>query len=148
MQYRTPDTSAGDNQIKPHFNIVNRGSVAVPRSELIVRYWYTIEEDRPQQFWCDYAAPPGCGTVTARFVRLATPRPGADTYLELGFTAAAGSLAAGAATGEIQARFNKDNWAVYNENGDHSYDPTKATFVDWNRVTLYRNGVLVWGVEP
>jgi hypothetical protein len=25
---------------------------------------------------------------------------------------------------------------------------TKTALADWNRVTLYRNNVLVWGTEP
>ena len=48
MQYRAADTNAGDNQIKPHFNIVNAGASAVPLSELKVRYWYTIDGNLPQ----------------------------------------------------------------------------------------------------
>ena len=59
-----------------------------------------------------------------------------------------GSLAAGQTGGEIQGRFNKDNWTNYDEANDWSYDPTKLAFADWDRVTLYRNGVLVWGTEP
>jgi len=45
-------------------------------------------------------------------------------------------------------RINKNDWTNYNEANDYSYDPTKTSFADWNRVTLYRNGQLVWGVEP
>ena len=36
----------------------------------------------------------------------------------------------------------------YTETGDYSFDPTKTSFTDWDHVTLYRNGVLVWGTEP
>jgi MYXO-CTERM domain-containing protein len=48
----------------------------------------------------------------------------------------------------MQARFNKDNWTNFNEADDHSFDPTKTSFTDWNRVTAYQNGTLIWGVEP
>ncbi len=27
-------------------------------------------------------------------------------------------------------------------------DPTKTSLADWNKVTLYRNGTLIWGIEP
>jgi len=57
-------------------------------------------------------------------------------------------LAAGGRSGEIQTRFSKSDWANYSETGDYSYDPTKTAFADWSKVTLYRNGVLVWGTEP
>lgn len=36
----------------------------------------------------------------------------------------------------------------YTETGDYSFDPTKTSITDWDHVTLYRNGVLVWGTEP
>jgi hypothetical protein len=43
---------------------------------------------------------------------------------------------------------NKNDWSNYDETNDYSFDATKTAFSDWNRVTLYRNGVLVWGIEP
>ena len=43
---------------------------------------------------------------------------------------------------------HNQNWTNYNEANDYSYDATKTAFADWNRVTLYRNGALVWGTEP
>jgi hypothetical protein len=149
LQYRAADTNAGDNQIKPHFNIVNGGSSSVPLSELKIRYWYTREGTAGQSFYCDWAAISGaCGNVSGTFVQLSPTRSGADFYLEVGFNAAAGSIPAGSQSGEIQTRFAKSDWSNYNETGDYSFDPTKTSFADWTRVTLYRNGVLVWGTEP
>jgi endoglucanase len=149
LQYRAADTNAGDNQIKPHFNIVNTGTSAVPLSELKIRYWFTREGTAAQNFWCDYSAIPGsCSNLSGTFVQVSPARTGADFYLEVSFTAAAGSIAAGGQSGEIQTRFAKSDWSNYTETGDYSFDPTKTSFADWTRVTLYRNGVLVWGVEP
>ena len=54
----------------------------------------------------------------------------------------------GGTSGEIQNRFSKQDWSNYDERNDYSFDPSKTTYQDWTRVTLYRNGVLVWGVEP
>jgi endoglucanase len=125
------------------------GSTVVPLSELKIRYWFTREDTANQTFNCDWAAVPGsCSNVTGMFVQLNPTRPGADFYLEVGFTAGAGSIAAGGQSGEIQARFNKNDWSNYIKTGDYSFDPTKLSFADWTRVTLYRNGVLVWGAEP
>ena len=149
VQYRASDTNAGNNQIKPHFNIVNSGGSSVPLSELKIRYWYTREGTAGQNFFCDYSAIPGnCGNVMGTFVQLNPARTGADFYLEVGFNPAAGSIPAGGQSGEIQTRFAKTDWSDYNETGDYSFDPTKSSFADWDRVTLYRNGTLVWGLEP
>ncbi|RPJ50218.1 MAG: beta-mannosidase [Methanobacteriota archaeon] len=145
VQYRAADTSASDNQIKPHFRLVNAGTSAVPLSELKIRYWFTREGTQNQNFWCDWAAIPGsCANVTGTFVQV----NGSNFYLEVGFASAAGSVAAGGQSGEIQARVSKADWSNYTETGDYSFDPTKTSFADWDHVTLYRNGVLVWGIEP
>ena len=51
-------------------------------------------------------------------------------------------------SGNIQARFAQPDGSNYTGTGDYSFDPTKLSFADWDYVTLYRNGVLVWGTEP
>lgn len=147
LKYRAADTSAGDNQIKPHFTIVSTAATPVPMSELKIRYWYTIDGQQAQQAWCDWAVI-GCGNVNRSFVAVSPPRPAADQYVEIGFSAAAGSIPAGGQSGEIQIRFNKTDWSSYNESNDFSFDPTKTSFTAHPAVTLYRNGALVWGAEP
>jgi hypothetical protein len=147
VQYRASDTNARDNQIKPHFNIVNVGTTSIPLHELTIRYWYTSDGNRPEVYWCDYAVI-GCSNVTGRFVKLSRPELGADSYLEIGFTASAGTLAGNGQTGEIQNRFNKDDYSNYDESDDYSFDPSRTSLSDWMRVTLYHNGGLLWGTDP
>ena len=127
--------------------IVNSSGAAVPLSELKLRYWYTNEGGVAQTSNCDWAQV-NCANVTRAFVPVSPARPGADTYLEVGFTAGAGNLNNGATTGDVQLRMNKNDWSNYNESNDHSYDVTKVALTDWSKVTLYRNGVRVWGTEP
>ncbi len=156
VQYRVrPDGHrTTDNRVKPHFQVVNVGDKAVPYGELTLRYWYTREnqtypwaaDNTSQQFWVDYAAI-GAGGVKGSFTALPGPRAGADYYLEVSFPGTA-SLAAGKSSGEIQTRFNNANWSDLNEANDYSFDPSKTQYTDWDRVTLYRNGELVWGTEP
>ncbi|WP_233261800.1 endo-1,4-beta-xylanase [Vitiosangium sp. GDMCC 1.1324] len=147
VQYRAADINTGDNGFKPHFKIQNTGGDPVAMSELAIRYWFTIDGEKPLAFYCDYAGV-GNSNVTGRYVTLGTGKTGADHYLEITFNSSAGSIPAGGNSGEIQTRTHKTDWSNFNESNDYSFDPSKTSFSNWERVTLYRNGQLVWGTEP
>jgi cellulose 1,4-beta-cellobiosidase len=151
VQDRSHDNDNPDNQLYAHFQIFNGGTSAVSLSSLTMRYWFTNEAPTdPLVFECDYALVT-CAHLTAKFVTLATPIAGkANTYLQLGFTAAAGSVAAGgASSGEIQIRIHHVNWSNFITTESYSFisDPS-FVYKDTQTVTLYQNGSLVWGVEP
>ncbi|MEM7572750.1 MAG: PKD domain-containing protein [Bacteroidota bacterium] len=150
LHYKTPDNNAGsatDNQIRPHFQLYNNGDDPISLQNITIRYWYTREGMEAQNAWVDFASV-GNENVTTEFVALTSPVPGADHYLEVGFTAGAGSISPGGNSGEIQARFAKDNWSNYDETDDYSYQMDYASFTPWNKVTVYCNGLLAWGDEP
>ncbi len=135
------------NTIRPSVEVVNTGSTPINLSAITIRYWYTIDGNQPQTWVCDWAAR-GCSSFTARFVQVSPARPGADYYLEIGFTAGAGTLAPGQNTGDLQDRFNKNDWSNYNQSNDYSYNGAQGSYAAWTRVTAYYNGTLVWGTEP
>lgn len=145
LQYRAGDTNATDNQIKPYFNIKNNGTSAVNLSSLKIRYYFTKEGTESMNAWIDWAQVGGSNIQTSFHSWAGT---NADTYVELSFSASAGSIAAGGQTGDIQLRMSKSNWSNLNESNDYSFDATKTSYADWSKVTLYRDGNLVWGVEP
>jgi len=144
-QYKTSDTNATDNQIKPHLNIKNTGTSAVNLSDLKVRYYFTKDGSSAMNSWVDWAQ---VGTANVQVTFGTASGTGADTYAEISFASGAGSIAANGQTGDIQLRLAKTDWSNFNEANDYSYDSTKTAYADWSKVTLYKNGVLVWGTEP
>ena len=90
------------------------------------------------------------GNITSSFTSVA--RQGADTFLQLGFTtAAANTLTGNGGTTVVDARFNSLNPAfgiTYTQTNDYSFDATKTALTDWTHVTVYRQGTLIWGIEP
>lgn len=140
------NTSASTNGISPKFKVINTGDSAIQLSDVKLRYYYTIDGDNAQSFWSDWASI-GSANVTSKFVKLEKPVAGADYYLEVGFTSAAGTLNPGQSA-EIQTRFSKNNWSNYNQANDYSFKASSSQFINNEQVTGYTNGQLVWGIEP
>uniref|UniRef100_UPI00046EF80D glycoside hydrolase family 6 protein n=1 Tax=Paenibacillus massiliensis TaxID=225917 RepID=UPI00046EF80D len=138
LQYRTGDTNATDSQLKPNFNIKNIGNTPVSLSDLTIRYYFTKEGTADMDSAIDWAQV-GSENIQRTFT---------DSYVELSFTAAAGSIQPGGQSGDIQLRMYKTDWSNFDETNDYSYDSSKTSYQDWEKVTLYKDGILVWGIEP
>jgi len=153
VDHSTPDLTASptDEYILPRLRLFNNTPQDIPLSELKMRYWYTIDTVKPQTFLCDYATPVGCSNLTGAFTTIAGTSPNktglSDTYLEVGFTGSGGSLVGGSQV-EMYLRVLKTDLSSFAESNDYSYDPARPDMARWDRVTVYRNGVLVWGIEP
>ncbi len=147
LDYADANTTATSNQLMPHFEIVNDTSASVALSTLTIRYWYTEDGTESQNFYCDYAVA-GCANVTGSFTTLTSPTSTADTYLQIGFSSSAGSIAINGNSGDIQTRVAKSDWTNYNQANDYSWSATQTSYAPWSYVTLYQNGALVWGTEP
>ena len=149
VQDRSHDNDNPDNTLYALYQVVNTSASAVPPSSLTMRYWFTNESPSdPLEFDCDWAQL-NCRNITARFVVLSPARSKANTYVEISFSAGAGSVAAGQNSGEIQTRIHHVNWSSFNTTETYSFisDPS-FVYKDAQTVTLYQNGVLIWGVEP
>lgn len=153
IQDRSHDNDDVDNQLYADYEIDNTGTGTVPTgvalSNLTMRYWFTNNNPSdPPVFDCDYALV-NCSNISSKFVTLANPLPQANMYLEISFTPAAGSIQPGQNSGEIQTRIHDENYSNFLTDDTYSFigDPS-FVYKDTMTVTLYMNGVLVWGVEP
>jgi hypothetical protein len=150
--------------------IANSGSMTRLLSELTARYWFMGQNDVSNlkmecyyaKIGCQLALPDGGSqnNIGGTFMGLATTFPKADTYLEISFSASAGSIAPNGDTGDIQIAIhsNYSGPTRFIEDNDYSFDPRKtvstckatqgAPSCPWDHITLYRQGTLVWGIEP
>lgn len=136
VQYFTNGNTAVSNQISANLQLVNNGTEAVALEQLTVRYW--LDDVTSETAVCDYAVL-NCAHITTTF--------GAN-YLELAFTGDAGTLSADAESGTIQLRVHRTDWSNFDQSTHYSYNPDFTTHTDWENITIYQNGTLVWGVEP
>lgn len=146
VQAYNGNTSASTNGVSPKFKVVNTGNSVIQLSDVKLRYYYTIDGEKDQNVWIDWASI-GNANVIGKFVKLSTPVANADYVLEIGFTSSAGTLNPGQSA-EIQARFSKTDWSNYNQANDYSFKALGNQFVNNEQVTGYMNGQLVWGIEP
>jgi hypothetical protein len=148
LQYSDGDGGNGSNNvIKPYFKIVNNSGSPVNLQQLTVRYWFT-----PENFtgtvsgWIDYAQM-GNNKVTMQYVPASPVREGGYGYMQYAFAPSAGSIAIAGNTGVIQTRFANSDWSLFSEADDYSY-VAAGLYASNEKITVYRNGVLVWGTEP
>ena len=146
VEFYNTNTQASSNSIYPKFLLTNTGSSPINLSEVKLRYYYTIDGEKEQTFWCDWS-PVGSSNVSGKFVKLSSTATGADYYLEISFSSGAGNLAANTSI-EVQGRFAKNDWTNYNQADDYSFNSSASNYTNWTKVTAYINGVKVFGDEP
>ncbi|GAA1504699.1 cellulose binding domain-containing protein [Streptomyces albidochromogenes] len=145
VQYR--QSATGSDQAEPWFKAVNTGSTPVSLSQVKIRYYFKADAGASYTFACSWAVK-GCANITGTFGTLARPTATADRYLEIGFTAGAGTLAPGADTGDLQLRFHRSNWQPLNQSDDYSFGPAQTAYWNWSKVTASVGGTPVWGTAP
>ncbi|MET9256445.1 cellulose binding domain-containing protein [Streptomyces sp. NPDC003717] len=148
VQYRTSASGATADQAEPWFKVRNTGTAAVQLSQVKIRYYFKADSPSASyRFACSWAVK-GCAVVTGTFGTLSKPTATADRYLEIGFTAAAGSLAPGTDTGDMQLRFYQSNWQTLRQSDDYSFNGAQTAYANWDKVTAQLAGSTVWGTAP
>ncbi|MDT8718332.1 exoglucanase [Clostridium sp. 19966] len=139
------NVSSTTNSISPKIKITNTGATNIALSDVTIRYFYTIDGEKSQTLWCDWANI-GSGNVTGKFVKLSTVKPNADYYVEVGFITGAGTLQPGQ-NAEMALRFAKSDWSNYTQTNDYSFDAASSNYNASTKITVYIKGILVSGVE-
>ncbi|MGW0563324.1 cellulose binding domain-containing protein [Streptomyces sp. NPDC003016] len=145
VQYR--QSATGSDQVEPWLKAVNTGNSAVSLNQVKIRYYFKADAGASYTYACSWAIK-GCANITGTFGTLSKPTATADRYLEIGFTAGAGTLAPGADTGDMQLRFHRSNWQPLNQADDYSFGPSQTTYGNWSKVTASVGGTPVWGTAP
>ncbi len=146
VQAYNMNTSETVSSIAAKIKLYNTGTGDISLSDVKLRYYYTIDEEKEQQFWCDWSSA-GTANVTGAFAKMKEEKSGADYYLEIGFNKASGTLSAGKSV-ELQVRFSKSDWTNYIQTDDYSYQGTGTAYADSDKITAYLAGNLQWGIEP
>jgi hypothetical protein len=142
--FSSANTSPITNSIQHNLKLINTGTANLNLSDVKLRYWYTNETAKPQIARI-YWATIGSEKVTTQFVTVSN-KANADSYLELGFTATAGTLAPGGST-EIKLGLNASDWTSYNQQNDFSFTAV-TSYVENVNYTGYVNNTRAWGKEP
>ncbi len=147
------NTATSSNMINANFKVVNNGTSSINLADLKIRYFYTADSDKAQNFFCDHAGMLDKWTytgvtdkVTGTFVKMSPSMSTADTYLEVGFKSGAGTLSAGGYI-EIQTRVARTDWTNYDLSNDYSFN-TFSTYGENDNIAVYLSGNFMFGVDP
>jgi len=145
--YYYSNSAASGSAIQLYFDIVNFTAFSARLAQVTVRYWFTDENASSPNVLEQYYVPL---PTTMKFTTLNPPRQGADTVLEMSFTAAGDAGGTFVETRGFNFAFHKNNYSGnYDQTNDYSYDPDLKTSYGQNpKITAYINGTLSWGCEP
>lgn len=134
IQYDCNKTATSEKSIQADLLIVNTGNSDENLSAYTIRYWFSNDGLTPT-YSTRYAAI-GSGNVSGSF---------SSNYLEISFT---GGVVGANDDTKLKISINNTTYQPYNQSNDYSFDGSITSFVDYEKITIYKNGTLVWGVEP
>ncbi|MGW0882228.1 cellulose binding domain-containing protein [Streptomyces sp. NPDC002671] len=132
---------------KPWLEVVNTSGKTVDLSGVTLRYYYTADGATAYGANCVQTSL-RCSNLTLKTGKTGSPARNADHYLQVGFTAAAGSLAPGRSSQGIGLQLYRVDHGKLDQANDRSYDAGDTTYTPSKLVTAYVRGTRVWGEEP
>jgi len=148
-ELRQGATNNPDQYLRPYPRLLNTGDEPIPLAELEIRYYFTNDgASSTHACNCWFAASPSsCNTLNMQVVETATSTVNADHYIRMTFPTSTQIIQIGGSAGVWEVGCHADDWYAFNQSNDYSYTGS-TTFVVWDQVTVYQNGVLIWGDEP
>jgi hypothetical protein len=142
VRYRTDAPDAGGAVAKPWLEVVNTSQKDVDLKDVKLRYYFTADGEAEYRANCVQTSL-GCSNITRRIGRASGQD--ADSYLEIGFTSATGSLAPGKSSEGIGLQLYRVDHKELNQANDRSFDAEMTTYKPSKRVTAHLRGAVVWG---
>ncbi|UOB17804.1 cellulose binding domain-containing protein [Abyssalbus ytuae] len=146
LQYYCAETIDNNSKMKPYIRIVNNDSVAVPFKDLKVRYWFT--KDISSELKYKFENIEIGNEIYGEFHELDPVLDKADHFIDITFDDFSGELLPNEISEKIKLKITNANNESFNELNDYSFNPDILTFSDFDKITLYQNGILIWGEEP
>ena len=155
-QYFPLNNQPFDSVVSPAIKILNRSSSeAISLCSLRARYYFSNEHPDacPQDCKVDgfYSGlqPSGMTTTAERSFHDASDASADNpsAYIEISFPCSRTALGQGESV-EVQQQFHTDPYRDFDETNDYSFRAVPSSYADWDRVTLYHEGKLVWGKPP
>jgi len=112
-------------------------------AEFELRYWFTAELATGASLVADVGS--GLFSQHVSIGTVVPPRKGADHYIGVAFEY--GTIIASAKE-KVSFEAHQANWAAFDQSDDYSYPADIANGAELPTVGVYRNGLLIAGIEP
>jgi hypothetical protein len=148
--YKALSTESTTSSIQAEINIANSGALTLSLSELSMRYYIRNDNPSGMEVMLNWAGVyPGhvdfLGTIQPVLVPMDEPTDDADAYFEFTWGAAAPTVAPGESANFSWRAYAPSNAANNNQLNDYSFDAQKTELAEWDRITLMRGDVVIWG---
>jgi len=155
-RYQSQQNASSTTSLGAQLAIYNQGSASVDLADLHLRYYLTNEVAAQVNTSINYAyvttIPSGGQTpissaVQASLVAMAAPKSYADSYLEFGFNASAGTLTP---SHSVLLSWSTSNSAAqaFTQTNDYSFSSSQTTSGDYAKVVLLHGTCVIWGNPP
>jgi hypothetical protein len=156
---------ARSNELHPFFALTTTGA-DIPLKRLAIRYYFTAELQGDWELTCIWVTKQSASTgalcdngTSLKIEALDPPQIGADHYLEVSFpgVSEAEALSNGQMPAfEARTMFWRTDHPTQRQDNDYSFVPTTDNVMtvegrqyrETAKVTVYRDGELIWGTEP